>query len=233
MTTVLDIQRRLDALGFNPGPIDGERGRLTIAAVKRYQAAMHLTVDGLVGPQTLRSLFGTADATPSAGPDATPWLDYAYRAKGLREKLDNARLKEFLKSDGKTVGDPAKVPWCGDFVQTCLAVALPDEPLPANPYAAINWATWGKETTPKRGAILSFWRGSPNGWEGHVAFYLGEDASFYHVLGGNQSDMVSETKIAKSRLRAHGCRWPATALASDGKAVIADGSGLVETRNEE
>lgn len=233
MKTVLDIQRRLYELGFDPGPQDGIRGRQTIAAVKRYQATYRLGVDGIVGPQTLRALFGGSETLASETPDATPWLDYAYRAKGLREKLDNARLKAFLKSDGKTVGDPAKVPWCGDFVQTCLAVALPDEPLPSNPYAAINWATWGKETTPKKGAILSFWRGSPNGWEGHVAFYIGEDAGYFHVLGGNQSDMVSETKIAKSRLRAHGCRWPATALALETGAVIADGDHLVETTNEE
>ena len=233
MTTVLDYQRRLADLGYDLGPLDGIRGRQTIAAIKRYQTAMHLAVDGIVGPQTLRALFGGAEKPASQSPDATPWLDYGYRAKGLREGLDNARLRQFLASDGKTVGDPAKVPWCGDFVQTCLAMTLTDEPLPVNPYAAINWATWGKETTPKRGAILSFWRGSPAGWEGHVGFYIGEDAGFFHVLGGNQSDMISETKIAKSRLRAHGCRWPMTALSLESGAVIADGSGLIETTNEE
>lgn len=232
MKTVADIQRRLSELGYDPGPLDGLRGRLTIAAVRRYQMANHLTVDGICGPQTLRALFGGAVLPVSESPDATPWLDYAYRAKGLREGADNAALRAFLKPGG-TVGDPAKVPWCGDFVQTCMAVALPEEPLPANPYAAINWLGFGHETSPKKGAVLVFWRGSPNGWEGHVGFYIGEDAGFFHVLGGNQSDCVCETRIAKSRLRAHGCRWPMTALALETGAVIADGSHLSETTNEE
>jgi len=35
---------------------------------------------------------------------------------------------------------------------------------------------------------------------GHVGFYVAEDATAYHVLGGNQSDSVSITRIAKSRL---------------------------------
>ena len=233
MKTTLDIQRRLKELGFDPGPLDGQRGRQTINAVERYQTAMHLQADGIVGPNTYRSLFGGAVVKPSETPDATPWLDYAYRAKGMHETIDNAALKAFLKSDGATVGDPAKIPWCGDFVQTCIAVTLPKEPLPQNPYGAINWLKFGRETTPKKGAVLVFWRGSPTGWEGHVGFYVGEDAGFFHVLGGNQANSVSITKIAKNRLRVGGCRWPLTAIELETGAVVADGSALVETKNEE
>lgn len=46
------------------------------------------------------------------------------------------------------------------------------------------------------GDVLIFQR--PGG--GHVAFYVGEDKDAYHVLGGNQSNKVSITRIAKSRL---------------------------------
>jgi peptidoglycan hydrolase-like protein with peptidoglycan-binding domain len=35
MKTTLDIQRRLKELGFDPGPLDGLRGRQTINAVER------------------------------------------------------------------------------------------------------------------------------------------------------------------------------------------------------
>lgn len=35
---------------------------------------------------------------------------------------------------------------------------------------------------------------------GDVALYVGEDAGAYHCLGGNQSDKVCITRIAKSRL---------------------------------
>lgn len=232
MKTTLDIQKRLAELGFDPGGIDGVRGRKTIAAVERFQKTHHLDVDGIVGPETMRALFGGTPAAAADGPDAAPWMDIALAKKGMREKSDNAELRAFLKSGGGTVGDPASIPWCGDFVETCIAIALPREPLPTNPYAAINWATWGKACAPQYGAVLSFWRGSPNGWQGHVGFYAGEDATHFHVLGGNQSDAVTISRIAKTRLRANGCRWPETALSASGKAIVKDGSGLVETRNE-
>lgn len=229
MATILEIQTKLKSLGYDPGPLDGIRGRQTINAVEKFQKAKGLDVDGLVGKNTLAALFGVSPVS-SDGPDGTPWIDIANSMKGYRET--NPALKAFLKSDGKTVGDPAKIPWCGDFVQTCIALALPRETLPSNPYGAINWLKFGKSSKPKKGAVLVFWRGSPNGWEGHVGFYIGEDATHYHVLGGNQSDMVSLTRIAKNRLRADGIRWPLTALATEDKAIQADGSGLIETTNE-
>lgn len=232
MKTTLDIQRRLAELGYDPGPADGIRGRQTIAAVKRFQSASHLTVDGIAGPATLRALFGGATVSASESPDACPWLEQAFRTKGLHERRDNAALREFLKSDGGTVGDPAKVPWCGDFVQTCIALSMPDEVLPNNPYAAINWLKFGRECAPQRGAVLVFWRGSPDGWQGHVGFYVSEDATHYHVIGGNQSDSITVSRIAKTRLRKGGSRWPLTALAVNGGAVSADGSALIETQNE-
>jgi hypothetical protein len=42
------------------------------------------------------------------------------------------------------------------------------------------------------GDVLAFVR---NGG-GHVGLYVDEDASAYHVLGGNQSDRVSITRVA-------------------------------------
>ena len=50
------VQTHLHTLGFDPGPIDGIRGRRTIAAVRRFQHSRGLVADGLVGPATLRTL---------------------------------------------------------------------------------------------------------------------------------------------------------------------------------
>jgi len=41
---------------------------------------------------------------------------------------------------------------------------------------------------------------------GHVGLYVGEDAGAYHILGGNQSNAVTITRIARERLSA--MRWP-------------------------
>ncbi|HLY58165.1 MAG TPA: GH25 family lysozyme [Stellaceae bacterium] len=54
--SVLDIQTRLKALGFDPGTLDGEMGPQTEAAIKAFQAANGLTPDGIVGPLTLAAL---------------------------------------------------------------------------------------------------------------------------------------------------------------------------------
>jgi peptidoglycan hydrolase-like protein with peptidoglycan-binding domain len=51
-TAVRRVQRRLRALGYSPGPLDGRYGRLTQNAVLRFQRASGIAVDGVAGPQT-------------------------------------------------------------------------------------------------------------------------------------------------------------------------------------
>lgn len=53
------LQVILEQLGFSPGPLDGQFGRRTEAAVKGFQTANGLTVDGLVGPATWTSLVNS------------------------------------------------------------------------------------------------------------------------------------------------------------------------------
>lgn len=233
--TTLEIQRRLAALGFKPGPIDGIRGRLTIAAVKKFQAAHGLKVDGIVGPNTASAMFGTDPATArrvQASESLTPWLDLARTKMGLHELRQKASLMSFLRLGKGTIGDPAKIPWCGDFVETCIAVTLPDEPIPDNPYASINWLKFGREVKPTLGAILVFWRKTPSSWQGHVGFYVGEDATHYHVLGGNQSNSVTISRIAKNRLRKGGVRFPMTAIYNNTGPTVRSAKGVRETTNE-
>lgn len=52
-TTVQDLQRRLTALGYNPGEADGISGPITDRAVRLFQIAEGLAVDGVAGPKTL------------------------------------------------------------------------------------------------------------------------------------------------------------------------------------
>ena len=59
---VKETQRQLRDKGFNPGSIDGWYGQNTESAVKDFQRAANITVDGIVGNQTRQSL---RDFTPS------------------------------------------------------------------------------------------------------------------------------------------------------------------------
>jgi uncharacterized protein (TIGR02594 family) len=139
-----------------------------------------------------------------------PWIEAAEKVLGLHEIHDIEALSRWLRSDGKTLGNPAKMPWCGDFVDTAITKALPREPRPGalgvNPYWALNWNLFGVPCGEDYGAVVTFKR--PGG--GHVGFLVGvsEDGQFYLVLGGNQSNKVSRTWVAKARCQAR--RWPAT-----------------------
>jgi uncharacterized protein (TIGR02594 family) len=105
------------------------------------------------------------------------------------------RLKSWIKDDS--------TPWCGTFCAAVMQEA--GLPYPSVFVRAKAWADYGsnlRTTHLAPGAILVF---SRNGG-GHVGFYVGEDATAYHVLGGNQSDAVNVMRILKVRCIA--TRWP-------------------------
>ena len=87
-----------------------------------------------------------------------------------------------------------ETPWCGLFA-AIVAKRAGKEP-PKEPLWALNWRNFGKVSdVPMLGDVMVF---SRNGG-GHVALYVGEDASCWHCLGGNQGDAVSFTRIPKGR----------------------------------
>jgi len=61
---VARIQAELARTGRYGGAIDGVFGPLTYAATVAYQKAGRIAVDGVVGPQTWRVMFGTHDPFP-------------------------------------------------------------------------------------------------------------------------------------------------------------------------
>jgi uncharacterized protein (TIGR02594 family) len=212
MTNTLDIQRRLLALGYDPGPTDGVLGRRTIRAIRAFQLDAGLEKDGVAGPKTVAAMNehgGISPAHPALSKEITPpWIENVERVIGLQEKRDNKQLRDYLDSDGETVGDPARIPWCGDTIQTPLALTLPDEALPANPYYALNWAEWGVEVPHGMVPLGAVGTKARKGG-GHVFFIVGHDATYFHALGGNQSNSICIVKIRKSDL--HGTlRWPST-----------------------
>ena len=69
---VLEIQRRLDELGYAVGALDGAYGVATASAVRAFQRDQGLTVDGIVGPQTRRAIaHADLDNVPTQDPSAT------------------------------------------------------------------------------------------------------------------------------------------------------------------
>lgn len=109
---------------------------------------------------------------------------------------DNPTILAWAKEVGQ--GDVYvhdSIAWCGLFMAVVAKRA--GKPIPDKPLWALSWGEWGRPAPAAMlGDVLTFRRDSG----GHVALYVGEDAEAYHCLGGNQSDKVCFTRIAKSRL---------------------------------
>lgn len=136
-----------------------------------------------------------------------PWMKTAKSLLGIKEipgAANNKAIIGWAKEIGKPVSSiytADSIAWCGLFTSYVVfknGMKPVDEPL-----WALNWAHFGlKLDTPAYGAIMVFKRSGG----GHVGFYISEDADSYHILGGNQTDMVCVKKVAKAQCV--GIRWP-------------------------
>lgn len=111
---------------------------------------------------------------------------------GWRDELNAAGVKILGYSDDD-------VPWCGLFA--AIVAHRAGKAVPVNPLWARNWAKFGDpvdwpKARPALGDVLVYMR--PGGG-GHVNFYIGEDATAFHGIGGNQGNAVSITRIRKDR----------------------------------
>lgn len=113
---------------------------------------------------------------------------------------DNPTIIAWAKEVGGEVADVYEadsIPWCGLFMAVVAKRA--DKALPKHPLWALSWSAFGaKPPKAALGDVLVFTR---NGG-GHVGLYVGEDASAFHVLGGNQANRVCIVRVAKTRLYA-------------------------------
>jgi len=108
---VTALQRKLYAMGFNPGAIDGIFGPRTDQAVRRYQEQKGLQVDGIAGPETFTSLGMMDDEEPaaaeaSAAPERPPMAS-ASAATGDIDAVQNAEPAAEEAGD-KATGAPSK-----------------------------------------------------------------------------------------------------------------------------
>lgn len=122
-----------------------------------------------------------------------------------------------------------EIPWCGLFMAIVLKNANLEMPFSAKDSLwALNWNKFGtKQTVAMLGDVLTFKRTSG----GHVGIYVGEDDKCYHVLGGNQSNMVNITRIEKSRLsQIRRTSWK-VAQPANVKQVFVNANGFI-SKNE-
>ena len=74
---------------------------------------------------------------------------------------------------------------------------------------ARSWLDWGQPLSqPRYGCVAVLTRGTSDGWQGHVGFFLRADAQYIYLLGGNQLEAVCENTYPIESLL--GYRWPAS-----------------------
>jgi uncharacterized protein (TIGR02594 family) len=204
---IFDLQQALTTAGFPPGPLDGINGPLTRAALRAFQGARGLEVDGIVGPITQAALAGR-----NLVADDLPWMIEAARHLGVNEAAGGpgaVQIARWAADLGMKDFIGFRTSWCGLFAAHCLHSTLPDAVLPHGYLAARKWLDFGQAITPRPGAVMVFWREALASWKGHVGFCAGEDATHFHILGGNQDNQVSLARWPKAKLL--GARWPVDA----------------------
>lgn len=180
---------------------------------------------------------------PTPLPAAYAWLNAEPGPRLLKEFINihgtaeqagagsNPTILAWAKSVGleRVYRDDATA-WCGLAMAYVAGQAGWDNAPRGNALLARNWQAWGTAAdVPMLGDVLVFWRGSRTGFQGHVGVYVGEDSTAFHVIGGNQGDKVSITRLQRDRLlQARRCPWrinqPANVrqvtLASTGKLSV-------------
>lgn len=137
------------------------------------------------------------------------WMKRAFDDLGLHEvegEEANVRIVEMYAAAGHPEVKKDEVAWCAAAIGAWLdETGYPN----TGSLLAASYRNYGRplDTDKKlpRGAILVFTRTGGN----HVCFLLEDNGEWLTVIGGNQSDGVTITKMPRSRLRA--ARWPTNA----------------------
>lgn len=203
------VQSRLTLHGFAV-PVDGDWGRVSINQLRNFQAMMGLAVTGVTDAATEAALKaqpadGRPDFRPAPAQTMPPWMAELHRRMGLHEVTHKASLIDFLKI-GKFLGDPARLPWCGDAIESAVAKVLPSEALPSNPFWAQAWASFGIDVREPIVGAIGVIRWSAKA--GHVGVVAGVEAGKVILLGGNQSNAITLASFPRDRFIAF--RWPKT-----------------------
>lgn len=148
-----------------------------------------------------------------------PWLEALARHTGEREikgSGDNPVIMSMFAAVGHGEIEHDETAWCAAAAGWSLIEAGYPVPPRAVNLTARSYETYGRPLREfRRGCICVFYRGKARetSWQRHVAFGLEIKGNRIRVLGGNQSDSVSEAWFPIADLVT--MRWPVAATVRD------------------
>lgn len=229
---------------------DGEFGDITTTAVKRFQAAHGLEVDGWVGPDTAAELDKVL-ASPAKSPlppmplpstrKGAPWVSDVRACTGIKEVPGSANsplIMSWRQDIAKAFPEMASyaagytgdsIPWCGFGLAGSFCRVGIRPPFGKSGTQRFMWAdswrapNWGISLVkPVPGCVMTFSRTGGN----HVALLEKLVGDTAYIRGFNQSDMVNVAKKNMSTFTA--ATWPTgfpiIEVAGDISNAVASGS---------
>lgn len=122
-------------------------------------------------------------------------VEIALAEKGVREfpgrYNNNPEILKYADESGLFSDGTDELPWCSAFMNWVAFKANLERSKKSD---ARSWLKVGLEVKkPEIGDVAVFWRGTRNGWQGHVGIFYGFTPSkkYVKVLGGNQSNKVN------------------------------------------
>jgi uncharacterized protein (TIGR02594 family) len=127
----------------------------------------------------------------------------ALEAVGMQEingPMHNPDIVQMFADVGHSWVKDDETAWCAAFVGAMLERAGLPSTRKLNARSYLDWGQPVDLKDAQPGDVVIFSRGDPNGWQGHVGFFVRHAGTHIVVRGGNQSDSVSEARYPVSRL---------------------------------
>lgn len=201
---------------------------MVVFLVGFFQEETGLTVDGKLGPNTRAEILNSTAITAVAHVSELELRDFALAeakkdlGRGETGGNNSGPFVEGLHNktfDGDDDDDGA---WCAAFISTCLERAcgtmnampsgLPDVEMPFKRSGGARRLFKGacaygrkiaEEEEPVPGDLICWWRGSRDGWMGHIGIVERFEGGIIHTIEGNVGAFPSKVRRFRHERHEH------------------------------
>lgn len=128
--------------------------------------------------------------------------DAARKDLGTWEWKDghNPKVLKYFADVGHDWVKNDETAWCAAFLGSKLKEAGLPHTGKLNARSYLDWGQPVEIGAAEPGDVVILWRGSPDSWKGHVAFFVRFEGEDVILLGGNQNNQVNERAYPADRI---------------------------------